>query len=132
MIWLKNANCPAGTRTWQGALDFVAGINNGTNVCGDTSNGGSHQIDWRLPNIRELHSLVNFAFSNPAISNAAGTGQGTSSDPFTNFQSGSVYWSSTTLAFNTNNAWGVDFLFGVVVNGVKTNGLFVTAVRGGS
>src|SRR5262249_12483780 len=122
LIWLKNANCPSGTRNWQGALDFVAGINNGTNACGDTSNGGSHQIDWRLPNVRELHSLVDFAFVNPAIS----------SNPFTNFQSSS-YWSSTTFAVNSGSAWFVSFSNGFVNLDNKANDeSFVTAVRGGS
>ena len=78
LIWLKNANCIAssypgfdqtglagdGAVTWYQALDFVAGINAGTYDCGDTSNGGTHQADWRLPNIRELLSLGNYAFFN--------------------------------------------------------------------
>jgi hypothetical protein len=131
LIWLKNANCPNGTRVWQGALDFVVGINNGTNNCGDTSNEGSHQTDWRLPNIRELFSLVDFAFVNPAISNAAGTGQGSGSDPFSNFQA-SNYWSSTTFAGDSGFAWGVNFFFGNVFNVFKGGNLLVTAVRGGS
>ena len=106
LIWLKNANCPNATRNWQTALSDVVSLNstgtmNGNN-CGDTSKGGSHRTDWRLPNIRELHSLVDFAFFNPAISNAAGTGQGTGSDPFTNFQTASGYWSSTTFADNSS------------------------------
>ena len=90
LIWLKNANCPNATRTWATALTDVASLNSAgtmnSNACGDTSNAGSHQTDWRLPNIGELHSLVDFAFSNPAFSNAAGTAQGSGSDPFTNFQ----------------------------------------------
>jgi hypothetical protein len=48
---------------------------------------GTHQTDWRLPNIRELYSLVDSAFAVPAISNAAGTAQGSSSDPFSNLVS---------------------------------------------
>jgi Protein of unknown function (DUF1566) len=132
LIWLKNANCPNGTRTWQGALDFVVGINNGANNCGDTSNAGSHQTDWSLPNIRELFSLVDFAFINPAISNAAGTGQGSGSDPFSNFQA-SAYWSSTSNgAFGSSLAWLVLFFNGLVADNDKIFDNFVTAVRGGS
>jgi len=124
-----------GSRNWQTALNDVASLNsagtmNGIN-CGDISKGGSHRTDWRLPNIRELHSLVDFAFSNPAISNAAGTGQGSSSDRFTDFQT-ALYWSSTTMAFNSNEAWVVYFFVGHVIDDVKGNGLYVTAVRGGS
>ena len=91
LIWLKNANCPNVFRDWQTALNDVARINtsgkmNG-NDCGDTSGKrGTHRTDWRLPNVRELHSLVDFAFFSPAISNAGGTGIGSNSDPFSNFQ----------------------------------------------
>src|SRR4026208_1366769 len=96
LIWLKNANCIAssypgfdqtgiigdGAVTWFQALNFVAGINAGRYNCGDTSaTGNTHQTDWRLPNIRELSSLVNYAFFNPAISNGAGIGNGSGSDP---------------------------------------------------
>jgi Protein of unknown function (DUF1566) len=72
LIWLKNANCIGslypelsgwrGAVPWQQALDFVAGINAGTYNCNDTSNGGTHRTDWRLPNVRELFSLLDHAF----------------------------------------------------------------------
>lgn len=136
LIWLKDANCPAASRIWTTALNDVgelnsAGTMNGNN-CGDTSNAGSNQTDWRLPNIRELFSLVDFAFLNPAISNAAGTGNGSGSDPFSNFQTTSLYWSSTTTAGFSSFARGVDFDFGNVNGVVKSSVLFVIAVRGGS
>ncbi len=138
LIWLKNANCPGTRRLWQTALDDVASLNtsgemNG-NDCGDRSKWGSHQTDWRLPNVRELFSLVDFAFSIPAISNAAGTGQGSGSDPFSNFQISSFYWSSTTYELNpAAYAWFVDFGVGVVVPNDKTfYTYYVLAVRGGS
>ena len=125
LIWLKNANCSASTRTWQGALDFVAGINNATNSCGDTSNAGFHQSDWRLPNVRELQSLVDYGQYLTTLSLPSG-------HPFTNFLAGS-YWSSTTQAGNTFNAWYVVFINGGVGASDKTDdGRLVTAVRGGS
>jgi len=73
LVWLKDANCIAtqypdfdndvangglpgdGRVTWQHALDFVTGMNNGT-----YQNCGAEYSDWRLPNVVELESLINF------------------------------------------------------------------------
>ena len=81
LIWLTNANCihtlntsfdidgvaGDGMVTWQHALNFVAGINAGTYNCDDTSNGGAQQTDWRLPNVRELYSLLDLGKFNPSL-----------------------------------------------------------------
>ena len=109
LIWLKNANV-SGSATWQTALNWVVELNtngtmNGINA-GDTSNGGSHQTDWRLPTSWELASLVVHKYATPALCNTAGTGQLTAGDPFTNVLGGS-FISSTTYAGNTANAWYV-------------------------
>ncbi len=138
LVWLKNANCggiPAPNQ--QGALNFVASLNakgqmNGVD-CGDTSNFGTHQTDWRLPNIKELESLINYGFVNPAFSGMSGTTNGTAQDPFTNFQVASGYWSSTTYAGDATVGWGVNFSnpSTIVNNGGKFWSGFMLAVRGG-
>lgn len=140
LMWLKNANCiqtnyPGfdadetagdGKVSWQHALDFVAGINAGTYpAC------GSSYTDWRLPNIRELHSLIDFGWISPALSNTIGTGHWADDDPFTGYTP-SYYWSSTTHANNTDNAWMVHFSHGNVQNTVKSTPQCVWCVRSGN
>jgi hypothetical protein len=61
LIWLKNANC-FGLRTWAQASMLANNLANGQ--CGLTD--GSSAGDWRLPNIRELLSLVDFSRFTPA------------------------------------------------------------------
>ena len=141
LIWLRNANCPQADRDWPTALADVASLNTAGTMnshdCGDTSNGGTHQSDWRLPNIRELLSLVHFAFSEPCLSNTAGTGKWAEGDPFNAFLPNpphpSTRWSSTAISFDPTLARVVDFDgLSLVFSVGKTGGIssFVTAVRG--
>ena len=134
LIWLKNANCASATRDWATALTDVGSLNSaGTmndNSCGDTSNGGSHQTDWRLPNRSELLSLVHYGVYSPALPNTAGTGQWTEGNPFTGVQS-SYYWSSTSNASYAALAWRVDLGSGFVFANAKTGAYYVWPVRGG-
>ena len=139
LIWLKDANCIAtnypgfdndgtpedGRVTWQHALDFVEGINNGTYpVC------GSGNIDWRLPNRRELFSMVHDEYYSPSVPDTAGTGKWSEGDPFNNVQSNS-YWSSTTYARITDDAWYVYMYNGNVITISKTSSRYVWPVRRG-
>jgi hypothetical protein len=74
--------------------------------------------DWRLPNLKELISIVDYGRVGPAV------------DPlFTNTVSGS-YWSSTTYAGYTDVAWIVSFNGGSPVNDYKTGTYYVRCVRG--
>ena len=136
LLWLKDALCGNNPATWQGALDFVAAINAGTQNCGDTSNGGTHQNDWRLPNIRELQSLVDYGTFNQALTKDF-QAYPVTGFPFLNFQA-LTYWSSTTHAFSSLEAWTVDFNLGFTGGGgsqigrfVKTDTNNLIAVRGG-
>ena len=117
LIWLKNANCFA-EETWNAALTACNTLSSGT--CGLTD--GSSLGDWRLPNIKELKSLIDYDYYNPPIYWL---------HPFTDVQS-SLYWSSTTYANLTGYAWYVSMLDGseYVLN--KSNSLYcVWPVRGG-
>ena len=76
--------------------------------------------DWRMPTIQELQSLVDYSRYNPAINTKY----------FPDAQS-SFYWASTTNAYNTFIAWGVNFYYGYVNFGNKRLSYHVRTVRGG-
>src|SRR5215510_594639 len=106
LIWLKNANCFGG-QTWANALTAANNLHDtGTPSTTDDYglSDGSVAGAWRLPNVKELQSLIDFGFFNPALSNAAGTAKWTEGDAFSGVQS-SDYWSSTTLADLPVSAW---------------------------
>ncbi len=91
IIWLKNADC-FGTLSWSSAYYYCNNmVKSGS--CGLTD--GSVAGDWRLPNRKELSSLIDYSQYNPALP------QG---HLFDNVKS-SYYWSSTTYAKSRANAW---------------------------
>ena len=129
LIWLKNANCD-GEKTWASALTYCNNLANGD--CGLTD--GSAAGDWRLPNIKELQSLIHYGVCGPALPNTAGPGQWSEGDPFINVQSGLLYWSSATSVGHTGDAWAVNMFEGSM-NGhdaKSSSHPFVWPVRGGN
>ena len=116
LIWLKNANCFDMT-SWYYALSDSNGLASGS--CGLTD--GSNAGEWRLPNYKELFSLIDAENYDPALP----TGY-----PFNNVQS-YYYWSSTAFANITGYVWLVNMGYGFVSNGDKYNSLYVRPVRGG-
>ena len=127
LIWLKNANC-FGTRTWNDALSDCNGLASGS--CGLTD--GSNAGDWRLPNRRELFSLISDGCSGPAVPNTAGTGRASEGDPFISMVIvGDHYWSSTTDRVS-GHAWGLNMYKGYMLYYDKTEeNQYVWPVRGG-
>jgi Protein of unknown function (DUF1566). len=80
LIWLQDASCdeevggkaPSDEKLeWLDALAWSNNLADGACGLSDDSEAGN----WRLPNIKELQSLVDFAYANPALPNTAGTGQ---------------------------------------------------------
>lgn len=74
--------------------------------------------DWRPPTVKELQSIVDYNFVNPAID----------IDYFPK-TSASCYWSSSTYANNISLAWTVGFGYGYVSVSSKANNNNVRAVR---
>jgi Protein of unknown function (DUF1566) len=86
----------------------------------------ANHCDWRLPNINELLTLLDYGQNSPAIDpifNSAGS-----------FTKSEGYWSSTTYQRPTSYALFVDFNDGGLVHGLNKEpfALYVRAVRGGS
>jgi hypothetical protein len=127
LIWLKDANCidtvggiakPSGFLYWAEALTWSNNLASGLCDLIDGSIAGS----WRLPNINELQSLVDYSKSGPALPAV---------NLFSNVQS-QHYWSSTTYAPDTAGALSVYMSSGGVSSGDKTFVLrYVWPVRGG-
>lgn len=126
---LSNTNAYRNKVTWSGTVSskevFTAITNlNTEKLCGYS--------DWRLPNKVELKSLINYGAVNPADWLMYGTGNvsSTACDGacFTNVQA-DFYWSSSSYAPNTNNAWCVDFNDGDVSANYRDSSHYVWPVR---
>lgn len=116
LIWLNVGNCTSffsgdGTgqnqRIWQFALDACNALASG--YCGLTDN--SQAGDWRLPNRRELESLIDLEQYNPALPAGCPLAPSTVS---------SDYWSATSVALGSADAWQVQFLIGTISYGTKS------------
>ena len=110
LTWLKDANAAEFPLTWSEALMQVGQWN----LAGLA--GGS----WRLPNRRELRSLISYQQRRPALPRG---------HPFTNVFSG-WYWTSTTAAINPAFAWYVHTEGGRMFYGRKNQSYLVWPVRG--
>ncbi|GAU09471.1 DUF1566 domain-containing protein [Desulfoplanes formicivorans] len=100
LIWTQTANFGQFPMTWQDALNLVRTMNR---------DGYAHHRDWRLPNRRELRSLISYGNKNPALP---------ASHPFEEVFLG-WYWSSTTAAIAPDHAWYVHLEGGRMFYGKK-------------
>lgn len=124
LVWLKNAAC-FGQLDWDSAFSTAENLADGSCSLSDGSVAG----DWRVPNIIELSSLLNYEYASPMVSNTNGDGQWSSGDPFTNVQNAS-YWTSTTMPHSSYNMFGLDLSNGLTMYLTKnTNTYYFWPVR---
>lgn len=100
LMWKRDYEMvdPAHPGDWQNRIDTFDWQTCLQRAVADTTGG---YFDWRLPNIKELQSLVPYTHVNPAIDSAF---------PPTPFQS--LFWSSTPMTdfnSNQNQSWLVAF-----------------------
>lgn len=120
LMWVRNLNTVNnGNRlVWNAALTTAT---NGR-WCGYS--------DWRVPNINELGSLINYSQSEPATWLNADIGVGAG---FSNVQT-SPYWSSSTAAYSSGLAWQINMFSGIIGVFSKEETLeppYLLPVRGG-
>lgn len=128
LIWLKQADCI--NAAWAEAMAAVSALASGQ--CGLTD--GSAAGNWRMPNRNEMQSLADRMQNNEAdyfdetfiSSNAA-----VNSQPaiFASFITLQYYWTSTTNASDTSEAWTVFSCDFGVYDIAKANTGYTLAVR---
>lgn len=111
----SGADCAEGsgtTHTWQEALLAAESANTGKGFAGYT--------DWRLPNGKELASLVEMRCYGPAINTTL----------FPNQPSFGV-WAGSAYGGDASSAWGINFNDGNDYFHDRTSYYYVRLVRGG-
>lgn len=112
LVWSRDANPLGFPLAWPEALAAVQGLN---------ASGYGGFADWRLPNRRELRSLLSFAAKNPALPEG---------HPFVHVFLG-WYWSSTSAAIDPAYAWYVHLEGARMFYGRKDQYSLLWPVRGG-
>jgi len=122
LIWTKDANAPGPSgcypndhKSWGMTYTYIRCLN-------DRSYLGFN--NWRVPNRKELRSLIDYSQSGPALP---------SGHPFTNVQTDYDYRSSTGVAYlaGLDYAWKVSIDTGLIGTGWNGHALSVWPVRGG-
>jgi len=117
---LSDAACATGTAatmTWAGALNAAVTAN-----AANAGLGFANHADWRLPNQKELQSIVESCGYNPSINQ----------DVFPATPFGNYFWSASTYLPDTANAWIISFGDGPSDAATKTyGGFYARLVRGG-
>jgi len=106
----------ADTYNWQQALQRAQAVNQGKG-----GNAAGYN-DWRVPNVKELRSIVEQACREPAVD---------PSNRLFPLTRSAFYWSSSPAAGTVGQAWGVDFTDGSASLQSMTEPSYLRLVRGG-
>jgi hypothetical protein len=129
LVWEKKSSDggihdKSATYSWASTFTLIGQLN--------TMNFAGHN-DWRVPNVRELESIIDHDIDGPAVTGAFNNNCMTGCTVTTCSCTGSgVSWSSTTYIPSPAEAWVLNFGAGEVFPSGKSNNHFVRAVRGGS
>jgi len=115
LIWLKDSSC-LGYFDWTSALVAAATLASGSCDLTDGSAAG----DWRMPNVKELQSLIDYGQIEPSLPVG---------HPFSGVQL-FHYWTSTSHAGLENYAWFVNLSFSYLSYDGKFENYYVWPVRG--
>lgn len=102
----------ASGHTWQGALQAAEALNTGDGFAGHG--------DWRLPDFKELKSIMEERCYDPAIHGSVFPGTPSSG-----------FWSSSPYVDISGRAWRLDFGYGFTGSRGKDDNYQVRLVRGG-
>ena len=111
LMWVQDAQLLSGM-DWYEAIDVCNNL-----ILADKD-------DWRLPNVREMHSLIDYGYDNPCL---------TDGHPFINVPAyPGIYWTSTTRPVNELEAYYIPIVNGAINGANKLDHLwFAWPVRGG-
>lgn len=110
LMWTRNASLSELPMTWNEALNYIKVIN-------DSELYG--YSDWKLPNRKELFSLMSHESMNPSLPRP---------HPFINVFTG-YYWTSTSSARLPKQAWYIHLGGARVFLGIKDSSYMVWPVR---
>jgi hypothetical protein len=113
LTWTRNGNPAEFPLTWAEALEFIRSLNR------ESAHGFA---DWRLPNRKEMRSLISYQTMRPALPGG---------HPFSNVFL-DWYWTSTTAAINPLYAWYVHLDGARMFYGRKSQYYLLWPVRGTS
>ncbi|MBL0707901.1 MAG: DUF1566 domain-containing protein [Sulfurimonas sp.] len=106
LVWQDDVDAKTVKKEWSGAKSYCKKL---------TLDAKS---DWRVPNIKELQSIVDISRYKPAIKKG-----------FQNIAS-SFYWSSSAIVSGSSSAWIVYFYSGHTNGYDKSDKYYVRCVRG--